>query len=819
MPNLALSLPTGLFGTADYPWTVTVGGTVVDPEWPSVELEEDASGEQSYFRFRVWDATNTIPITERLPVRVQDNATDEPVFLGFVQRRSFEAQAVGRWIRVEAVSIGAWLDEILVPLETRPSGESDQARIAYLWGKYAREPLAFDVSLVTQVRASMPADLFQNLTLRTAIDQVAAQGGDSVRWYVDPAGRLHYFTGTEAGLTAPYNVNVALAPGGGNIAPDDLDVEYDGKIVNRVYVRGANAEGSGWYQDDASVAAVGPVEGYLDAPSADTAAKALSTARLYLGRVAEARARGTFTTGHPYTGWKAGQSITVTSAQHDLSAFATRIVRLRHRFTLGDGKREIRVEFSATQARASSVSGSALGQGMGVPGQVIAGSIFDSSGNPLFSTDAAGGSAHPFGPAARRYMESGLVNSDFALAPPALNSAINPSNALPYWTYAQTSGDAIEAYVAPESDSGSGHVLCFQMRAGAAGDSAHVEQIVPLLSSANRAFSFRPYAYVEVLVTSADAEYWLEVQYLALDGTAIGSAQTTAVEATGIPFEVSSPLVPASTNPPSNAYYARIRIGLRRKAGGATSAIATVQIDETWAIIGPARANVAEVLDPTTYPPAFLVQASGSAVLAPAVGSNGVFGANQPRLAVTAYDAAHSQAGRIGFTNAGITAGGTAFPAGTRTTDELYYRTDLQRWYVYDGTRWVSEQVFYWNFVDYTSTLQPYSASTGAVQHHLINSNEVVWIEEIYASFFVASGGSALSASHKWVGTMTRDTGGTFNTITIDSGASNAWRSTAITHNAAYAAQFFRHTLAWVKTGTPGNLSVLVQVRYRLVAS
>lgn len=351
MPNLALSLPTGLYGTADYPWTVTLGGTVVSPEWPSVELAEDASGEASYFRFRVWDPDNSLAVVERMPVRVQDNASDEPVFLGFVQRRSFDAQAVGRWLEIEAVSIGSWLDEILVPLDTRPSGESDLARIGYLWGRYAREPLSFDLAFVTQVRASMPADTFDGLTLRTALDQVAAQAGAAVRWYVDAAGRLHWFSGTEASLVAPYNVHVALSPAGGNIAPDDLEVEYDGKIVNRVYVRGADEAVSGWHQDDASVAARGPIEGYLDAPSADTAEKAESVARMYLGRVAAARVRGAFTTGHPYDGWRAGQGIVINSTQHDLAGFATRIVRITHRFTLGDGKRSLRVEFGAGAAR------------------------------------------------------------------------------------------------------------------------------------------------------------------------------------------------------------------------------------------------------------------------------------------------------------------------------------------------------------------------------------------------------------------------------------------------------------------------------------
>ena len=41
-----------------------------------------------------------------------------------------------------------------------------------------------------------------------------------------------------------------------------------------------------------------------------------------------------------------------------------------------------------------------------------------------------------------------------------------------------------------------------------------------------------------------------------------------------------------------------------------------------------------------------------------------------------------------------ITAGSTAFPVAGVATNDHFYRTDLGMWFFYDGTRWLSEEVF-----------------------------------------------------------------------------------------------------------------------------
>lgn len=345
------------WATASHPFNLTIGpgiDWVSSADFPSIMVEDLAAATANgSCEFRLWDPDNTVSLTERSVVRFYDNDGGRPMFLGFIDSLGYAAAAVGRYVVVSAAGIGSALDRTLVPLEARPSGESTKARFGYLWGKYAKPPLVPDLTYVSNVSSSLPADIVQNGNLGTAIAQIAAQSGSAVRFYVDANGLPHLFSATESTPgDAPYGVNVALAPGAGNIAPDDLSVARDGLLVTRVYVLGANAAGSGWYQDDAGVATYGVSEGYLDVPSADTAAKAEAAARLYLGKTAAPNVRGTFTTTTPNDGWQAGQNVTVTSPQDGLSSYTARIVKVRTSFQTGEAtaRRAYAIEFGTTAA-------------------------------------------------------------------------------------------------------------------------------------------------------------------------------------------------------------------------------------------------------------------------------------------------------------------------------------------------------------------------------------------------------------------------------------------------------------------------------------
>lgn len=161
-------------------------------------------------------------------------------------------------------------------------------------------------------------------------------------------------------------------------------------------------------------------------------------------------------------------------------------------------------------------------------------------------------------------------------------------------------------------------------------------------------------------------------------------------------------------------------------------------------------------------------------------------------------------------------------------TGGRFYHPQFQRWYVYTGAEWLSEQVF-----DYDMPISPVAPFplTGTLNRALRgpvaskHSNDDIWIDRIEYRFFVNPGGSALSASHKWVGTFQKhpsaNTSTTIGTsISIDSGSSNVWREdfdsgsvSALLNNGT---THYEWSVTWTMTGTPGTLVAYARVRYRL---
>lgn len=168
---------------------------------------------------------------------------------------------------------------------------------------------------------------------------------------------------------------------------------------------------------------------------------------------------------------------------------------------------------------------------------------------------------------------------------------------------------------------------------------------------------------------------------------------------------------------------------------------------------------------------------------------------------------------------------GTSFP-GSPATNELFFRTDLGLDFFYNGTRWLSVQLFKTDFVPNASAaiggLSATQADAYAVGVHVTPGSDL-WLEQYVTQFFVVGGGSALSASHKWVGDMhKRDSAAsntTLSTTTIDSGSSGAFRTNSQTINALLSATYFWLSTTWTKTGTPGNLLSQSYLTYRIVAS
>lgn len=179
---------------------------------------------------------------------------------------------------------------------------------------------------------------------------------------------------------------------------------------------------------------------------------------------------------------------------------------------------------------------------------------------------------------------------------------------------------------------------------------------------------------------------------------------------------------------------------------------------------------------------------------------------------------------------------GTGFP--TATTGDRYWRTDLALEFYYDGTRWLCTCPHHIQPMGYLAATDPGTASgdvrtflnatgTGGggrfpVPSLLGGSN--LWLVDYTVTFQVAGGGSALSGSHKWVGTLTgldsaSASTGTAATTNVDSGSSSAFRRTTTTIGAAMAAGTLLYISGWTKTGTPGNIQLGEVLTYRVIAT
>lgn len=168
---------------------------------------------------------------------------------------------------------------------------------------------------------------------------------------------------------------------------------------------------------------------------------------------------------------------------------------------------------------------------------------------------------------------------------------------------------------------------------------------------------------------------------------------------------------------------------------------------------------------------------------------------------------------------------GTSFPS-SPTTGRRRFRTDLGLEFFFDGTRWLSSELFV--ATDSASDgLVPFSTTPitgGRFQNPGLGRGLDAWIESIAVVFFVAAGGTALGASHKWVGVSDkRDAANAATTITthnIDSGASATWRNSVVASGTVWSvSSHYAGHIVWTRTGTPGNLYAMTTFNCRLIAT
>lgn len=173
---------------------------------------------------------------------------------------------------------------------------------------------------------------------------------------------------------------------------------------------------------------------------------------------------------------------------------------------------------------------------------------------------------------------------------------------------------------------------------------------------------------------------------------------------------------------------------------------------------------------------------------------------------------------------------GTTFPVSPNAGDR-FFRTDLGMEFFWNGTYWLSTTLYHFTSGVGDAVWNPaISADTvmerGAVP--LLSGGSDIWLEDMQAGCFINSGGTALSASHKWTVSLgfgrdnTALTYDTKGTVVFDSGSSNVPRmgSSAMDTLMNNGTTHGIIAVTWLKVGTPGSLRIGgVTFSYRIVAS
>jgi hypothetical protein len=164
---------------------------------------------------------------------------------------------------------------------------------------------------------------------------------------------------------------------------------------------------------------------------------------------------------------------------------------------------------------------------------------------------------------------------------------------------------------------------------------------------------------------------------------------------------------------------------------------------------------------------------------------------------------------------------GSSFP-GSPANNDLFFHTTHDMLFFYDGTRWLTTTL-YIEPIGITAGAVPYSASTTANRVAVpLAGAMAIWIENYWLSFFV-SGGTALSASHKWVcaiQSLNASVATPISSFSIDSGSVSVWRNSGpIAVGVVNPATEFELEVVSTKTGTPGTLYPLPRISYRLIGT
>ena len=167
-------------------------------------------------------------------------------------------------------------------------------------------------------------------------------------------------------------------------------------------------------------------------------------------------------------------------------------------------------------------------------------------------------------------------------------------------------------------------------------------------------------------------------------------------------------------------------------------------------------------------------------------------------------------------------------PDAKRVAYEPIFYTPYGQDFYWTGSTWLTPGLYAFGIPP--ATAMPLSGSAVACRAVMpLSTQRGIRIERFSVTFYVAAGASALGASHSWLlnletrplgDTSLTSSGTAIGALTIDSGASGEWRAANFTM--ANFQVFDAATILEVhayRTGTPGDLTMVAEMHYRVVAA
>lgn len=303
----------------------------------TIRLTEAEPGGVSSLTFSIWDPNVEVILAENDWIEFVDITNSRPRFLGFLASFGVRPEGPHRWVDIECVGIEVLLDWMVVPSLTIPAGtylhSAIQACVANATGvgwpirAFARDLFGLPSAFSTQALpvggtgGTLQTDVvLDGASLRSAIEEVTNASGGGV---VVGGGKFNATSSTGQLVTIDFTSGLRVIPTylsngimrtyvpsdydslaltntlAGAMAGETTNIKIEvGSVVRGVYVKGANAAGSGLVSDGSGI--VGPTR-YINDATSDTGTKRDNIAGAYLYQFSQ--------------GVRGSESLTLTAAE------------------------------------------------------------------------------------------------------------------------------------------------------------------------------------------------------------------------------------------------------------------------------------------------------------------------------------------------------------------------------------------------------------------------------------------------------------------------------------------------------------------------